>query len=136
MDDAYEGVILLDIADGEEARFDEDMLRRFGHPVIVCHGPDPGHGCPLLTGEGCQKFEDAHGIGFQLDLDRSQHRAILLRYRELTRPDVPIRVLVSEDQAARYAELLEPFEVWTHEPNVADLDGFASEVEAADRLAD
>jgi hypothetical protein len=30
-------------------------------------------------------------------------------------------------------ELLEDVEVWTHEPSVADLDGFAAEVEANDR---
>jgi hypothetical protein len=135
MSDAYEGVILLDIAEGATARFDEDLLQRFGHPVIVCHGPDPGTGCPLLRGEGCEKFDEAHGIAFELDLDRPQHRAILRRYRDLARPEVPIRVLVAAEQAEEYAEFLEPFEVWTHDPNVADLDGFAAEVEAADRLS-
>ena len=34
-----------------------------------------------------------------------------------------------------YTDLLAEVEVWTHEPNVADLDGFAAEIEAADRLA-
>jgi hypothetical protein len=135
MDDVDKGVILLDIAEGETARFDADLLRRFGHPVIVCHGPAPGTGCPLVGGDGCQKFDQAHGIGFELDLDIPQHRDILQRYRELARPEVPIRVLVTAEQADRYADFLEPFEVWTHEPNVADLDGFAAEVEAADRFA-
>jgi hypothetical protein len=134
MEDTYEGVILLDIAEGEAEQFDQDLLERFGHPVIVCHGPAPGTGCPLLKGDGCQKFDDAHGIAFQLDLDRSQHRAILERYRDLARPEVPIRVQVTPEQAERYADFLEPFEVWTHEPNVADLDGLAAEVEAADRF--
>jgi hypothetical protein len=135
MDDTSLGVILLDIADGEAARFDQALLERFGHPVLVCHGPVPGVGCPLVRGDGCEKFDEAHGIGFQLDLDLEEHRAILLRYRELARPDVPIRVVVTPDQAERHAEFLEPFEVWTHEPSVADLDGFAAEVEAADRFA-
>jgi len=36
---------------------------------------------------------------------------------------------------ARYADLLADVEVWRREPSVADLDGFAREVEAADRFA-
>ena len=55
-------------------------------------------------------------------------------YRDLARPDVPIRAVVAPDQASRYAEMLRDIEVVTHEPNVAELDGFASEVEAADRV--
>jgi hypothetical protein len=31
--------------------------------------------------------------------------------------------------------MLGPIEVWEHEPTVADLDGFAAGVEAADRAA-
>jgi hypothetical protein len=91
--------------------------------------------CPLLGGEGCSKFDAAHGIVFQLDLDRPQHRAIIKRYRDVARPDLPIRVVVGPDQADRYPELLGEFEVWTHEPTVAELDGFAARVEAADREA-
>jgi hypothetical protein len=30
-----------------------------------------------------------------LDLDRPQHRAILRRYRDLARPEVPIRAIVT-----------------------------------------
>jgi hypothetical protein len=135
MDDWRDGVILLDVSSSEAGAFDRDMLERMGHPVLVCHGPGQ-ETCPLLGGVGCNKFDEAHGIAFRLDLDREDHRAILQRYRELARPEVPIRVLVSGDQAERYADLLQAFEVWTHEPNVADLDGFAAEVEAADRLAD
>jgi nucleotide-binding universal stress UspA family protein len=55
--------------------------------------------------------------------------------RELARPDMPIRVLVLPADTERYAELLHDVELWTHEPTVADLGGFAAEVEAADRLA-
>lgn len=29
--------------------------------------------------------------------------------------------------------LLDEFEVWTHDPTMADLDGFAAEVDAVDR---
>jgi hypothetical protein len=134
MDDQHEGVVLLDVSPGDAGEFDRATLERMGHPVLVCHGPSPDELCPLLGGHGCPKFEQAHGIVFKLDLDRDQHRAIVRRYRQLARPDVPIRVLVSPDDAERYAELLQDVEFWSHEPNVADLDGFAAEVEAADRL--
>ena len=134
MDDQHEGVVLLDVSPGDAGEFDRATLERMGHPVLVCHGPSPDELCPLLGGHGCPKFEQAHGIVFKLDLDRDQHRAIVRRYRQLARPDVPIRVLVSPAEAERYAELLQDVEFWSHEPNVADLDGFAAEVEAADRL--
>ena len=131
--DANEGMILLDVTSGRGA-FDEDLLGRFGHTVKVCHGPDHGALCPLLAGKGCEDFENAHGVLFELDLDRPQHRTILRRYRDLARPEVPIRAIVTSDQAARYADLLVDIEVLTHDPSVADLDGFASQVEAADRV--
>ncbi len=136
MDKPHAGVILLDVPPGVTADFDLDILERLGHPVVVCHGPGGETMCPLLTGGGCPMYEDAHGIAFQLDLDHEQHRAVLRRYRELARPDLPIRVFATPEQAERYAELLVDFEVWAHEPNVADLDGFAAEVEAADRFTD
>jgi hypothetical protein len=135
MDDWHEGVVLLDVSPGEAGEFDRVALERLGHPVVVCHGPSAEAACPLLGGDGCPKFEQAHGIVFKLDLGRDEHRAILRRYRQLARPDVPIRVLVAPADAERYAELLQDVEFWSHEPNVADLDGFAAEVEAADRLA-
>lgn len=132
----YEGVVLLDVTPGENESFDAEFLARLGHPVMVCHGPDVKQLCPLLGGTGCPKFDAAHGIVFELDLDRPQHRAIVDRYRRLARPDLPIRVVVRGDQAQRYRHLLRDVEVWTHEPTVADLDGFAAEVEAADRFTD
>jgi hypothetical protein len=127
--------VLLDVSPGDAGEFDRATLERMGHPVLVCHGPSAEASCPLLGGHGCPKFEQAHGIVFKLDLAREQHRAIVRRYRQLARPDVPIRVLVARADAERHAELLQDVELWTHEPNVADLDGFAAEVEAADRLA-
>ena len=42
-------------------------------------------------------------------------------------------LVVRTDQAGRYAALLAEVEAWEHEPSVADLDGFAAEVEATDR---
>jgi len=130
--DAMEGMILLDVTGGT-GEFDRDMLERFGHPVRVCHGPELATLCPLLAGKGCDEFTQAHGVIFELDLDRPQHRAILRRYRALARADVPIRVVTSAEQAGRHAEELRDIEVLTHVPTVADLDGFAAEVEAADR---
>lgn len=135
MDDTPDGIVLLDVAPGEAGEFDQKILERLGHPVIVCHGPTVQNRCPLLGGQGCDKFEHAHGIVFKLDLDRADHRAVLFRYRELARPDMPIGVLATPEQAERYRDLLREVEVWTREPTVADLDGFAAEVEAADRFA-
>jgi hypothetical protein len=131
----HRGVILVDIPAGDAEAFDRDILERLGHPVETCHGPET-ETCPLLEGEECPLFAEAHGIAFSLDLDREDHREILQRYRDLARSDMPIRVFVPPEQAERYADLLAQFEVWSHEPTVADLDGFAAEVEAADRLAD
>ncbi len=132
MDDFRNGKVLLDVPAGGGA-FDRSLLERFGHPVHVCGGPEPGERCPLLGREGCEPFRQAHGIIFELDLDEPQHVAILLRYHELA-PDVPIRVVCRPDQAETYRELLAPFETWTHYLTAADLDGFAAEVEAADRF--
>lgn len=135
MGEWYGGTVLLDVSPGEAGELDRATLERLGHPVIVCHGPTERELCPLLGGQGCEKFAQAHGIVFRLDLDRAQHRAILLRYRRLARPDVPIRASVTPQQAKRYADLLREVEIWTREPTVADFDGFAARVEAADRLA-
>ena len=130
--EAMEGMILLDVTAGT-GEFDRDLLERLGHPVKVCHGPEHGTLCPLLAGKGCDEFAQAHGVIFQLDLDRPQHRAIVRRYRELARSDVPIRVVASAEQVERYAEDLRGIEVLMHGSTVADLDGFAAEVEATDR---
>ena len=127
------GKILIDITPGVDGEFDRSFLERTGHEVVVCHGPDAGAVCPLLSGAGCDKVDGAHGIVFALDLDVAQHRQILRRYRKVTPPDVPIRAIVRPGQRAEYAELIDQFEVWEQEPTVADLDGFAAEVEAVER---
>ena len=128
-----EGLILVDIEAGDGANFDQQFLEKIGHRVVVCHGPDDKSLCPLLAGRGCDWVTDAHGIVFVLDLDRPQHRAILGRYRDVVRPEVPIRAVVRPGQKERYAAVLDRVEVWEHEPTAADLDGLAAEVEAADR---
>jgi hypothetical protein len=129
-----ESSILLDVPGGD-GEFVRAFLERVGHPVTTCGGPEPGSLCPLLSGEGCTRFEDAHGIVFELDLDRPQHRAILEHYAELGDPELPIRVVVSPAQREAYASLLADLEVWDHEPTAADLDGFAARVESVDRFA-
>jgi hypothetical protein len=128
-----QGVVLLDISPGSGEAFERSFLDKVDHPAVVCHGPHEGEVCPLLAGKGCDDFEAAHGIVFELDLDTPQHRAIVRRYRQLAREGTPIRVVVSEEQAERYRDLLAEVQVWTHQPTAADLDGFAAEVEAADR---
>lgn len=135
MEDWHEGTVLLDVPPGAAGEFDRATLERMGHPVLLCHGPESGVPCPLLRGAGCPMFEQAHGIVFKFDLSLDEHRAILRRYRQLARPDMPIRAMVSAADAERYAELLRDVELWPHEPCVAELDGFAAEVEAADRTA-
>lgn len=133
-DQEHGGVVLLDVL-ADEGEFDRTILERLGHRVITCSGPAVKTLCPLLGGEGCPKFDTAHGIVFELDLDRPQHRAIVRRYRELGRADLPIRVVVRPEQRDRYADLLAEVQVWDHSPTVADLDGFAAQVEAADRAS-
>lgn len=129
------GTILVDLLTDEEVPFETSFLEKVGHAVLICHGPADGALCPLLAGEGCERFEQAHGIVFELDLDRPQHRAIVERYRALAGEDLPIRVVSHAEQMEKYRTLLADLEVWTRRPTAADLDGFASEVEAADRFA-
>ncbi len=133
MADEQEGVILDVSPDG--AAFDADLLGRFGHPVLVCHGPPEG-ACPLIEDGSCELFDSAHGVIFKLDLERPYHRTILKRYRALLAEDVPIRVVVSPEQVGRYADLLSGVQVWTHEPTASELDGFAAQVEAADMASE
>lgn len=136
MDTERKGVILVDVLSGAEGEFDRSFLERSGHPVLMCEGPAKGTICPILAGKSCDLFEDAHGIVFDLDLDVPEHREILQRYRQLARPDLPIRAVLRPGQKEKYADLLHEVEVWVDEPNVASLDGFAAEVEAADRFAE
>ena len=126
-----ESYILFDIPGGTEV-IDGEFLEQLGHPVMLCHGPQSGTPCPLLTGEGCALAEGAHGIVFELDLDRQQHRVILAQYKDSLRSDLPIRVAVRPGQTTKYADLLRGLKVWDHAPVAGDLDAMAAEVEAAD----
>lgn len=124
-------LILVDIPDGQQV--DTGFLEGLGHSVAICHGPEPKHLCPILSGEGCEMAEGAHGVVFLLDLDRPQHRAILKQYKDVLREDVPIRVKVSFEQARKHADLLQGIHTWTEVPAAGDLDGFSAEVEAAEQ---
>ena len=129
-----ESTILVDVSSGR-GEFEKDILERMGHAVAVCHGPGHDELCPILQkGGGCESVEGAHGVVFEFDLDRAQHRDILKRYREILKPGIPIRVLVKEGQQEKYPDLLEGAEVWTHEPTVGDMDAFSSRVEAYERV--
>lgn len=124
-------LILVDIPDGQQV--DTRFLEGLGHSVAICHGPGPRQLCPILSGEGCEMAEGAHGVVFLLDLDRPQHRAILKQYKDILRDDVPVGVKVSIEQARKYPDLLKGIHVWTGIPVAGDLDGFAAEVEAAEQ---
>ena len=123
--------ILFDIPTGRMPE-DSEFMESLGHPVMVCHGPAEGRICPILTGEGCELAEDAHGVVFELDLETDQHRAILQSYKTKLRSDVPIGVVVKPGQAEQYAALLSGIKVWDHIPAAGDLDGLAARVDAAD----
>jgi hypothetical protein len=125
-----EASIILDVTPGE-AVFETKLLEGLGHPVLVCHGPDWGKACPILGGT-CAKLDHAHGVVFQLDLDRPQHRVILRRYQELLPDDVPIWAAVRPGQDETYADLLRGVYVVVGEPSAADLDALAAQVEAGD----
>ncbi len=124
--------VILDVTPGG-GRFDVRFLEALGHPVLICHGPDRGKLCPILR-DGCSMVDAAHGVVFQLDLDRAQHRAILGRYQEVCSDDVPLWVSVRPGQDVEYAELLNDVHVVIGEPGVADLDAFVCLVEAADEF--
>jgi hypothetical protein len=126
--------LILDVTPSEPV-LDKEFLERLGHPVLVCHGPAWGHACPIIKG-ACPKVASSHGMIFQLDLDRPQHRVILKRYQEVIDDDVPIVAVVKPGQEKRYMDLLSGVQVWSDKPTVAELDGFAALVEASDELRD
>jgi hypothetical protein len=135
MEEAKGGQILLVVPEGDDG-FTASFLERSDHPVTTCHGLRTGTECPLVHGEGCAWYEGAHGIVFSLDLSGPAHRAILRTYEgalAATGRDIPVRVVVPA--ASQVPEELDGALAWAGEPSVAELDGFAALVEAADRFA-
>ena len=132
----WRGAILIDVSSGGTEKFDKDFLEKLGHPVLVCHGPGEEI-CPILREEGeCELIDSAHGVLFEFDLDRPQHREILSKYQEMLAEDVPIRAVVKPGQIEKYSDILTGVKAWEIDPTVGMLDGFAAEVEAYDRLAE
>ncbi len=124
--------ILIDVSATGDVGYARDFLAKLDHPTLVCHGPGDGI-CPILRGESCELLDSARGVVYELDLDIPQHREILARYQELLDTDVPVRVVIKPGQEKTYADLLAGVRVWSEEPSIGELDGFAAEVEAADR---
>ncbi len=126
--------MILDVTPGDYEEFERHLLEGMGHRVESCTGPDGNHGtCPMLEGEPCSKIDQAHGVVFKLDLERPTHRRILERYKTALPDGAPIAVAIRPGQEDEYRDLLDGVFVWNHQPTAADLDGFASLVEAADR---
>lgn len=105
------------------------FLTNAGVQVIRCRGPQQPGGCPLLQGKRCGKVAAADGVVFQLDLDEPEHRRILVKYVvEMGRREVPVRVVVTEEQKQRWPKLIRLAEVSTTPFGPAKLDAFAAEV--------
>jgi hypothetical protein len=131
--DGTPSLIHFDVPHGD-AEQQAALMQRLGHPVTVCHGPAEDLICPILEKDGsCALIESAHGVVFEFDLDRRQHREILDKYFEVMDDDIPVRVIATPEVADRHAEFLRGVDVWTHEPTAGELDAFAALVEAADR---
>lgn len=125
--------LILDVTPEDSDGFERRLIEGTGHRLLVCHGPEGEHDCPLLESGHCDLVEQAHGVVFKLDLDREYHRRILDAYRRDLPADMPVAVAVKPGQEEAHRELLDGLFLWNHEPTAADLDGFAALVEAADR---
>ena len=123
---------ILDVTPGDHEGFERHLLEGMGHPVMVCHGPGAEHDCPLIEDGSCDEVSRAHGVVFKLDLTREYHRQILGAYKRTMPDDMPIAVSVQPGQEVEFEDLLAGLYVWSHTPTAAELDGFASLVEAAD----
>ena len=81
-------VTVVDVSDAA-APIDRDALDPHGEAVLVCFGSH-GHGSCPLNGAAAPGGA-THGV--VLDIERrADHQAFLDRFRQLVRPDVPIRV--------------------------------------------
>jgi hypothetical protein len=119
--------VILDIApNSEKAEWEHDLVARLEGRFVSCVGPDVEGGCPLLRGERCSKIEKVDGILFRLDVDRGEDRHLLGMYLRTT--DVPIRVVVTAEQALRWPRLLDLVEVFTPPMARDEIDAFAEEV--------
>jgi len=127
------GTVLLVVPEDAD-QFTACILQKLEHRVITCHGPTGRHDCPLVHGQGCAWYNEAHGVVFALDLRRPEHVAIVRHYEDLADRlgrELPIRVIVpaGSDAPSRLGDV----PTWYGDPTVAQLDGFAALVEATDR---
>ena len=127
------GTVLLVVPEDAD-QFTACILQKLEHRVITCHGPTGRHDCPLVHGQGCAWYNEAHGIVFALDLRLPEHVAIVRHYEDLARSvghELPIRVIVppGSDVPTHLGDV----PTWYGDPTVAQLDGFAALVEATDR---
>lgn len=121
-------VLVVDL-DTENLEWERTFLEEaLEDGALICRGPTGHKTCPLLTGADCALIHDADGILFELDLDKSQSRRILQRYKDDL--DIPIRVVATPEDMLRYSSLLEGLEVVTPPIGPAKLDAFAAEVES------
>jgi hypothetical protein len=130
---AASGAVLLVVPEDAD-HFTASILEKLEHRVITCHGPTSSRHCPLVHGQGCAWYNEAHGIVFALDLRRPEHVAIISHYERLAASagrELPIRVIVpaGSDAPVRLGDV----PTWYGDPTVAQLDGFAALVEATDR---
>ena len=105
-------MIVVDVPAGEA--IDADLLSALDGPIMVCHATT-GETCPTTDGR-CGLADHSHGVVFEIDLEQPEHRLLLERYRRHLGPGIPIRVLVSAEQASRFGEWLRGFDVWTEGP--------------------
>lgn len=99
------GPVILNVnPDPELLDSDRGEIEAAGGHMIGCVGPDRAAGCPLLDEGPCSRFELAQAIILQLDLDNAAHRRVLSRY--VTLANVPLRVIVSREEAERWATFL------------------------------
>ena len=127
------GTVLLVVPEDAD-HFTASVLEKLEHRVITCHGPTRSQHCPLVHGQGCAWYNEAHGVVFALDLRRPEHVAIVRHYEDLADRlgrELPIRVIVpaGSDAPSRLGDV----PTWYGDPTVAQLDGFAALVEATDR---
>jgi hypothetical protein len=125
--------ILIDAPDAGDVSYAKEFLERLGHQTMICQGPSEGHICPILRGDSCEMIESAGGVVYEFDLDRPQHREILAKYKEKLAEGTPVRVVVTPEHAEKYADLLVGVQVWSEQPSIGELDGFAAQVESVDR---
>ena len=119
-------VILEVNQDADDLAWERAPFTRLQTPVILRCGPETQGNDPLLSGESCTKIEKADAVIFRLNLDKGVNRQILGEY--LRRLDVPIRVVATQEQQARWQGLLTLVEVFTPPIGHTQLDALLAEV--------